>query len=79
MTSGSWGSASLPGKRDYLGASDTISTRETTAARSTLQGERKWPVSLITTPRHWASTEGSREEGGGAGHLHARQEVQAGQ
>lgn len=52
-------------KRNYLGASNTISTRETTASRSTLQAEKKRPVSLITTPRDRANTEGREGEAQG--------------
>lgn len=79
VMSGIWGDR----KRDYLGASNTISTRETTATRSTLQGEEHRPVSS----HHHRSTGGAlgaEEEGhkggrgGAGGHLHVRQEVRAG-
>lgn len=49
VMSGSWRASFSARKRDYLGASNTISTRETTATRSTLRGEEKRPVSSVTT------------------------------
>lgn len=63
-------------RRGYLGTSNTICTRETTATRSTLQEERR-PVNSETRG-HQPDTEGG-VGGGGQGHLHARQGVRAGQ
>lgn len=63
-------------RRGYLGTSNTICTRETTATRSTLQEERR-PVNS-ETHGHQPGTEGG-VGGGGQGHLHARQGVRAGQ
>lgn len=52
-------------KRNYLGASNAISTRETTASRSTLQAEKKRSVSLITTPGTGQALKAEKERHGG--------------
>lgn len=76
VMSGSWGISFSARERDYLGASNTISTRETTATRSTLQGGEKKTSKF----NHHHSTGGAlrAKVERHRGHVHARQEVQAG-
>lgn len=46
-------------KNGYLGASNTICTRKTTATRSTLQEERR---SVSSDVGHWTGTGGGEED-----------------